>query len=169
MASEHYPEDSVLFSEIYEDYIANKNSGNPYFSFNVTIESHGPYDTESYSGSKEYLKGDYSKSCKNAMNNYLSVIHQSDIELEKLFEKLRIDSEPVILLTFGDHLPWMGNDNEFYEEMGLNIDTNTDEGFRTYYSTHYLIWANNVAKKLFQNYLYLKQYWQNEFLFSSTK
>ena len=42
----------------------------------------------------------------------------------------------------------MGNGGEFYEEMGINIDTNTDEGVRTYYSTRYLIWANPAAKEL---------------------
>ena len=148
LTEEHYPEDSLLFSEIYKDYVSNKASGKPYFSFSVTVESHGPYDMDSYSGNKEYLTGGYSEGCKNAVTNYISVLEESDKELTKLIEKLRKDSEPVILVTFGDHLPWMGNGGEFYEEMGINIDTNTDEGVRTYYSTRYLIWANPAAKEL---------------------
>lgn len=142
----HYPDDELLFSEIYSDY--KKNKENPYFSFSVTIEGHGPYDTESYNGSEPYFIGNYSNECKNAMNNYLDVNNKSDVALMKLVEKLRTDSEPVILVTFGDHLPWMGNGGEFYEEMGINIDTTSEEGFRTYYSTRYLIWANDAAEEI---------------------
>lgn len=146
-----YPEDSILFSEIYKDFIANKTTGKPYFSFNVTVATHGPYSTESFDGNVEYLTGDYSEECKNVVNNYLSRIVESDVALMDLVENLRSDSSPTILVTFGDHLPWMGNGNEFYDELGINIDTNTEEGFRTYYSTRYLIWANDAAKGILGN------------------
>lgn len=152
LTDKRLPEDEILFSEIYKDYENNKADRKPYFSFNVTVESHGPYDSEKYNGDIEYLTGDYSEECKNVVNNYSDVIMQSDKELMKLIEKLRKDPEPIILVTFGDHLPWMGNGNEFYQEMGINIDTSTEEGFRNYYSTRYLIWANNAARKRMDHY-----------------
>lgn len=148
LSEARYLEDSILFSEIYKDYEKNKSTNKPYFSFSVTIESHGPYETDNYDGKEEYLAGNYSEECKNAVNNYLSVTNSSDRELIKLVEKLRKDSEPTILVTFGDHIPWMGNGNEYYDEMGINMDPSTEEGFRSYYSTRYLIWANDVAKKI---------------------
>ena len=152
LTDKRLPEDEILFSEIYKDYENNKTNRKPYFSFNVTVESHGPYDSEKYNGDIDYLTGDYSEECKNVVNNYSDVIMQSDKELMKLIEKLRKDPEPIILVTFGDHLPWMGNGNEFYQEMGINIDTSTEEGFRNYYSTRYLIWANNAARKRMGHY-----------------
>lgn len=69
------------------------------------------------------------------VNNYIAVINESDKELIKLVDSLRKDSEPIILVTFGDHLPWMGDGNEYYDEMGINIDTSTEEGFKRYYTT----------------------------------
>ena len=35
--------------------------------------------------------------------------------------------------------------------MGINIDLSTEEGFYNYYSTPYLIWANEAAKEVAGN------------------
>ena len=142
------PEDAVLYPEVYANFCDNKASGNPYFSFVVNVQSHGPYSTGGYDGGKEYLTGNYSDVCKNAMNNYMASIMDSDAELIKFVEKLREDPSPVVLVTFGDHLPWMGDNAAFYEEMGIGIDPGTEDGFFTHYSTRYLIWANDAAKKV---------------------
>ncbi len=143
------PEDSILYPEVYADFGANKASGKPYFSFVVNVQSHGPYNTDSYSGATAFLTGDaYSDTCKNAMNNYISAIHDSDLQLMKFIDKLRADPAPVVLVTFGDHLPWMGDNAAFYDDMGIDLDPGTDTGFFNHYSTRYLIWANPAAVKI---------------------
>jgi len=136
----------VLLPEVYNDFVKNKSTGKPYFSFTLNIQSHGPYDTASYDGGVEYLTGDYSEGCRNAMNNYMDLIMDSDVELMKLVDKLRSDPDPVVLILFSDHLPWMGDANAYYQELGLDIDPGTEAGFRTHYTTRYLIWANEAAK-----------------------
>lgn len=146
-SSATYPEDTVLLPEIYRDFQANKSTGKPYFSFSVNVESHGPYATWD-TGAPEHLTGDYSLECRNAMNDYLDTIWRTDEALEDLVEQLRRDPEPVVLVTFGDHLPWMGANKQFYHEMGVNLDLSTDEGFFTHFSTRYLIWANDAAREL---------------------
>ena len=140
-----YPEDSYLLPEIYGDFQKNKATGKPYFSFSVNVQSHGPYATWDM-GVEELLAGDYSRECRKAITNYLDVIWKTDEELAKLLDRLREDEEPVVLVTFGDHLPWMGDNKAFYEEMGVNLDLGTEEGFFTHYSTRYLIWANDAAR-----------------------
>lgn len=149
----YYPEDSVLFPEIYSDYLKGKESGKPYFSFNLNVQSHGPYEIASYEGEHEYLTGDYSAECKNAMNNYMNAIMEGDRELVALVDKLRADEDPVVLVVYTDHLPWMGDGNVFYEEMGINVDVSGDseESFRRRYQTDYLIWANDAAKEVLEN------------------
>ena len=139
-----YPEDSILLPEIYQDFRAAEK---PCFSFSVNVQSHGPYaiwDT----GADEYLTGDYTLECRNAMNRYMTTIMETDRELAKFIDQLRRDPEPVVLVTFGDHLPWMGDGNIFYDEMGIDIDPSTDGGFFRYYTTRYLIWANDAAKEI---------------------
>lgn len=144
--SAYLPEDSILYPEVYADYVANKDTGKPYFSFVLNVQSHGPYSTTDYGGDKQYLTGGYSDACKNAMNNYMSTIMSGDVELMKLVEDLRNDPDPVVLVLYSDHLPWMGDGNIFYDELGLDIDPGTEQGFRSHYTTEYLLWANDAAK-----------------------
>ncbi len=148
LSSARYLEDSVFYSEVYNDFIANKETGKPYFSFSLNIQSHGPYYTDASLGEKEYLTGNYTDGCKNAVDNYMDQIMQGDRELMAMVDKLRGDEEPVILVVFSDHLPWMGDGNEFYKEMGVDIDSDSMESLRARYQTDYLIWANDAAKKL---------------------
>lgn len=144
----YLPEDSILLPEIYNDFVANKETGKPYFSFNVNIQSHGPYSTTDYYGTVDYLTGDYTDGCKNAMNNYMAAIMNSDVELMKLVDQLRSEEEPVVLILFSDHLPWMGDSNIYYDEMGMDISGDTEESFLRRYTTEYLIWANDAAKEV---------------------
>ena len=87
-------------------------------------------------------------SIRNAMNFYLNTIFETDEELAKLMDRLRSDPDPVVLVTFGDHMPWMGDSNAFYDEMGMNIDPGEEEGFYNHYATRYLIWANDAAREI---------------------
>lgn len=152
LSQAYYPEDSVLLPEIYKDFLKNKEDGKPYFSFSVNVQSHGPYAVDALrSGNKEYLTGDYSDECKFAVNNYMNIIMEQDLELKRFMEMLRNDPEPVVFILFSDHLPWMGNGNSFYSELGMEFRTETEEGFYDYYSTEYLIWANDAAKKALNN------------------
>ena len=82
------------------------------------------------------------------MDDYLTTIWNTDQQLADLMDRLRKDPEPVVLVTFGDHLPWMGDNKSFYEEMGVNLDLSTEEGFLNHFSTRYLIWANDAAKEV---------------------
>ena len=141
------PEDALLLPEIYSDFQKNKATGKPYFSFSVNVQSHGPYavwDT----GSPERMDMSYSLACRNAMNFYLNTIFETDEELAKLMDRLRSDPDPVVLVTFGDHMPWMGDSNAFYDEMGMDIDPGEEEGFYNHYATRYLIWANEAAREI---------------------
>ena len=147
MSHAEYPEDSVLLPEIYGDYQECIASGKPCFSFSVNVQSHGPYPTWD-SGAGQYLTGDYSAECKNAVNNYMANIMDTDRELKKLIDQLRDDPAPVVVVTFGDHLPWMGDGNVFYEEMGIDINPSAGESFLRHYSTRYLIWANKAAEEI---------------------
>lgn len=155
MTDSYYPEDIYFYSEIYKDFVKNKESDSSYFSFNVNVQSHGPYLTTDWFGDwgkKEYLTGDqYSTECKYAMNNYMNVIMDSDKQLEGFIEKLKKEKEPVVFVLFSDHLPWMGDGNAYYEELGIDFSQNSEELNRLQYTTEYLVWANDAAKYILNN------------------
>ncbi len=155
MSESYFLEDIYFYREIYNDFDRNKSNNASYFSFNVNVQSHGPYSTSEWFGDwgrKEYLTGSqYSTECKFAMNNYMNIIMDSDKQLENFIGRLREEKEPVVFVLFSDHLPWMGDGNVYYEEMGIDFSQDSDEINRIQYTTEYLIWANEAAKEKLGN------------------
>lgn len=63
-------------------------------------------------------------------------------------DSFRSLDEPVILVFFGDHKPWLGEQSITYASLGIDITSDTDDSFYNYYATDYLIWANDAAKEV---------------------
>lgn len=143
--------DNILFPEIINLYEDNKKTGKPYFSFSVTYQNHGPYSSEKltdvdYVKNKGYTEADY-----NILNNYLSGVASTTKEIKTLIDHFRAEKEPVVVILFGDHNPWLGDNNSVYKALGINFDLGTEEGFYNYYETPYIIWGNDSAKKVLGN------------------
>lgn len=144
--------DDVLLPEIFKLYEANRDGeGKPYFSFNVTYQGHGPYDTKSVWRGNHYTDGRYSTETTNIVDNYLGSVEDTAVQLQWLLDQFRKEERPVVVVVFGDHKPWFGDGNSAYQELGVNLDTSTVEGFYNYYGTRYLIWANDAAKAALDN------------------
>ena len=140
--------DDVLFPEIFKLYAENRDGeGKPYFSFNVTYQGHGPYDTESVWRGKHYTDGRYSAATTNIVDNYLGSVSDTAEQLRKLLDDFAAEERPVVVVGFGDHKPWFGDGNSAYQELGVDLNTSTEEGFYNYYGTRYFLWANDAAKK----------------------
>lgn len=129
-----------------------ENPENPYFNFTVTIENHGPYPNEPI-GYPEILKhnGSVDEEYYHLINNYAGGLRQNDEALGYLTEQLENLDEPVVLLYFGDHLPFLGSEFAGYKAMNYKVGTSygIDEYLNTY-ETPYFIWSNNSAKALFK-------------------
>ena len=139
--------DDVLFPEIFRLYEENRDGeGNPYFSFNVTYQGHGPYSTEETWRGMHYTDGRYSTETTNIVDNYLASLQDTAEQLRILLDAFAAEEWPVVVIGFGDHKPWLGDGNSAYHELGVNLDISTVEGFYNYYGTRYFIWANDAAK-----------------------
>ncbi len=143
--------DSVYLEDIWAQY-AERDRTKPYFSFNVTYQNHAPY---SDTGSPETqfvdpacFAGGAGAAEYNILNNYLNGIYQTNIAIETFVEHARESEDPLILILFGDHKPWLGGGNSVYEALNINIDLDTEEGMMNYYSSNYVIWANDAAKEV---------------------
>ena len=140
--------DDLFFQDLeqrLDDYFAENEA--PLFSFNVTYQGHGPYNTDVYYWGDEFCTGNYARRLRCALNNYFYVIQNTGENLVRFVEYLDGLEEPVVLFLYGDHKPWMGNAGAFYADLGISLDVSTEEGFRNYYSTFYLVWANQAAKE----------------------
>lgn len=125
-----------------------QESDKPYFSFSVTYQGHGPYDTEQNLYLTDYVEtGRYSQATENILNNYFGSIADTNEQLAAFFDHYRALDDPVVIVLFGDHNPWLGDGNSAYDELGIDLDFSQAQGFRNYYGTRYLIWANDAAKR----------------------
>ena len=138
--------DRKLFPEIVKLYRENRGE-EPYFSFNVTYQGHGPYSlTENQWDVVTFTDGRYSTETTNIVDNYLASLQDTAKELRAFLDTLEGEERPIVVVGYGDHMPWMGDGNTAYEELGIDLDTSTEQGFYNYYSTRYFIWANDAAK-----------------------
>lgn len=141
------PMDFQFFPEI-TDYCKDQiEAGQPVYSFNVTYQNHGPYPTDVSLFTKEYIpSGLINEADYNIANNYLAGIEETAKRMNEMVDAFRDYEEPVVLVFFGDHNPWLGDQNSTYHALGIDISSDTDASFLNYYSTDYLIWANDAAK-----------------------
>ncbi|MCR5836288.1 MAG: sulfatase-like hydrolase/transferase [Lachnospiraceae bacterium] len=105
----------------------------PVFIFNTTIQNHGGYDWRGYDDVKLLTKVN-SKKLETEMNEYLTLISDSDKALEEFIGELRESKEDTIVLFFGDHQPILTK--EMVDDGSAKID------LVDYYRVPYFIWAN---------------------------
>lgn len=151
VGEETVADDDVLYDVIWQMF-DESDPDIPYFNFSVTYEGHGPYGYRQNNYKTSFIRSRYNTADGYAMNNYLSCVYKRDQELMVLVDKLRASDRPVVLLIFGDHKPTLGSDiNNYttaaYEAFGIDMDVTSEQGFIDYYSTEYVIWANDAAKK----------------------
>ena len=143
--------DAKFIPELKKIYDARDKS-KPYFNFSVSYQGHGPYSATDSHFETPYVKSDHvSEADKNILNNYLHAQKQTTELLYTFVTEMLATEDPLVIVLFGDHKPWMGDFGHVYGSYGISIDTSTPEGFANYYSTRYLIIANDAAKELCQN------------------
>jgi len=140
--------DTDFFDSIISEFEKAVDEDKKYFNFSVTYQNHGPYDAVNFSPTNYAVKKDgYTDEGYAIFNNYLSGIKKTDLALKELRDYVDSSNEPIVLILFGDHNPWLGENNSVYEMLGINLDLSTEEGGKNYYQTPYVIYANKAAKK----------------------
>ena len=144
--------DDIMIPEILSIYYNDILDSSPVFSFNVTYQGHGPYGTNWLQFGDGYWDAE---NCTDEtwyiFNNYLGSVKNTSENLWDMLSELRDDDTPVVVVLYGDHKPWLGDGNSAYIELGVNLDTSTEDGFYNYYSTDYVFWANDAAKAITGN------------------
>lgn len=138
--------DEVLLGSVLARYREVSADGFPVLDFSISYQNHGPYEAASFRGADYVGEGLYSEAARCILNNYLDGIADTGAQLLAFTQALNEEQRPIVLVAYGDHMPWMGDGNSVYAELGVNIDTATPEGYLRYYGTPYLIWANDAAR-----------------------
>lgn len=121
--------------EMYE----NKADGEKLFLFNVTMQNHGGYSK--VVGVENTVELKSLAQPNPSVDNYLSLVRESDAQLERLVSYFSKVKEPTIIVFFGDHQPSLPD--SFYRELyGKDLDTLTLTELQKKFKTPFVIWAN---------------------------
>lgn len=110
------------------DYTGGLND--PYFMFLITMQNHGGYDTDLNGSFVPHVYLD--DPVHEDLNNFLSLIHESDMALEYLIDQLKESDDKYVVLIFGDHQP-----SVYF----TNLHSDTEPGGSAWVIP-YLIWTN---------------------------
>ena len=123
----------------------------PLFHFTTTIQNHMSYTADKYGPDYNFPPVEtavpLSEEAETLLKVYIEGIRDADAMLGRLWKYFDAQSEPVILVYFGDHLPYLGNDMLGYRELGLDVaasDGDQRDPFSPY-KTPCVIWANDAA------------------------
>ncbi|MGI6499357.1 MAG: LTA synthase family protein [Anaerostipes sp.] len=121
--------------EIFE----KKKKNQPLFFFNVTIQNHGGYDVADKNFNEQIKITDEKKT--ETADRYESLMYESDQAFKKIVNYFSKQSEPTIVVLFGDHQPKL--EDEFYELLyGKALDSLSLKELQKKYTVPFVIWAN---------------------------
>ena len=115
-----------------------KEEGQPLFLFNVTMQNHSAYQMAWTNLPKEvWLTGELENRFQT-VNQYLSLVYQSDQAFEDLIDYFSQVEEPTMILLFGDHQPQVAT-NFYTDVLGTSPDTATAQKKQM---VPFVLWAN---------------------------
>ncbi len=137
-----YISDKSAFDKIIEQYEIGKNQGSQ-FIFEVTMQNHGGYSKETPDFNIYLTLPEVESKTTSvvATEKYLTLINQTDRALQELVEYFEQQSEPTIIVMFGDHQPSDYITNTIQRICGVTGDdtlTSLEQGYRV----PFLMWSN---------------------------
>ena len=126
--------DKATYDKILE--LLDTNS-NPQFIFDVTMQNHSGYDTSLIPYDKQMslnIDGEFNSN----VNEYVSLIQQSDEALKYFLNKLSKLDRKVVVVFWGDHQPFFPD--TYNDRWFTNEDDATHQ--ERLWQTSYIIWAN---------------------------
>lgn len=152
-----YVSDREVFNKVLS-WLVDENREDPIFVFAITMQNHGGYD------GKSLTEGEKLPIIRNGIeeaegiDEYLSLIYESDKALEELITKVDMLDKPTVVVMFGDHFPMM-TDELLSTAKDEKTYQNELEKSQAMYGTPYIIHANydvdmsQIPQYLSVNYL----------------
>ena len=142
--------DEYLIGLIQDEFEETVSSGQSLFHFTTTIQNHMSYTTSKYGEGYDFspveLNISVSEDVETMLRVYTEGVRDADEMLGSLWDYFAQRQEPVVLVFFGDHLPYLGDNQKGYAELGYTEQERWAELIS--FETPYVIWANDAAAEI---------------------
>ncbi len=132
----NFPPDDYLFRHIVRAY-EQRPAGKPWFCHAVTYQNHAGYGFESDFSAIE-VQEDLEPSALLNAHNFANMMRLSDDALRELISYFQSQSEPIVIVVWGDHAPAI-------HQFGMQLPDDPTAKMR-YYTTPLLIYSNYGLK-----------------------
>lgn len=143
--------DDALADRIIQAIDEETADGGLLFNESVTIQNHMSYTLDKYGAGVSFadvpLAVEMDESDQQMLDVYMKGVRDADAMIGKLTDTYRDSATPVVFVFYGDHLPYLGDNQSVYTALGKDFTatgTTTAESLEAF-ETPYLIWANDAA------------------------
>ena len=136
---DRYISDRDSYKKVIEEFEKIRQSGQPAFIFNVTMQNHSGYDAGCFTENAVRIPG-HEGEFPNA-EEYLTLIRESDAAIPMLIDYFSKIEDPTVIVFFGDHQPMV--EESFYETLaGKPLTEWILAEAQSRYIVPFFIWAN---------------------------
>ncbi|MDD3347699.1 LTA synthase family protein [Oscillibacter sp.] len=141
--------DDYMAGLIEQEFEETTAAGQSLFHYTTTIQNHMSYTADKYGAGYLFpdvpLQVSVSPEVETLLKVYVEGVRDADAMLGRLTTYFGGTEEPVVLVFWGDHLPYLGDNQAGYTALGMDVKAGTQLDPFTAYETPYLIWANDAA------------------------
>ena len=125
----------------------------PVFHFTTTIQNHMSYTADKYGPDYAFPPVEtgaaLSEEAETLLRVYVEGLRDADAMLGRLWRFFDGREEPVVLVFWGDHLPYLGDRQLGYRQLGIDVFPGPEgQENLTAYKTPYVLWANAAAAEI---------------------
>lgn len=125
----------------------------PVFHFTTTIQNHMSYTADKYGPDYAFppveTSAALSEEVETLLRVYVEGLRDADAMLGRLWRFFDGREEPVVLVFWGDHLPYLGDRQLGYRQLGIDVFPGPEgQENLTAYKTPYVLWANDAAAEV---------------------
>lgn len=107
------------------------------FIFALSIQNHAPYEANRFSTHPISFKSSLDSTSQATLQSYIDGINLSDEAYSTLKTELIKIKKPTIVIFFGDHLPFLGDNFDIYRKANFDVTDQTKM-----HTTPLTIWSN---------------------------
>ncbi|WP_028000635.1 LTA synthase family protein [Sinorhizobium arboris] len=121
----------------------------PFFFFAVTLQGHGPYETNRYAKNTIKVEGDLPEADRRVLATYAQGVKEADDSLKMLMDWAKERDRETIIVLFGDHLPPL---NSVYTNTGYMKGFTAErkgpkDQMKAEHETPLVVWSNKTGPK----------------------